>query len=126
MLVRKLSGTVVAEDDDYLLKDGESLRVPTVFMDARQRAITDALGGEAGLRPGLVVGTSQHDAERERAYEQRDKELGEAWKKATPQQASTTRQWDRQHAVGSREAVEAAYEAHDRAVADAWKTGSVT
>jgi hypothetical protein len=87
-------GQRVEVDDRYVLKPGETLSLPALFMDhaireeRRALGLTDAYGVvPAGHRPGyvFVTDTSIRDAAAN-AYEERNKWMENAWRHRHAQQ----------------------------------------
>lgn len=76
------------DDEDKVLKDGQSLRVPVFMMDSAldtvQRAIIAAQQPETRHAPGSLPLTDADRASREELYLRRDKKLTDAWKNAPP------------------------------------------
>jgi hypothetical protein len=80
-------------DDDRVVRDGESVRVPMYLMDGVQRAVsgrvaprnllvTDALGAPAGFRPGYAFAYAADVAgdPRPAAFARRERVLCDAWR----------------------------------------------
>jgi hypothetical protein len=76
------------DDDDDVVQDGESIRVPVYLMDATQRAVAteglrlhDGLGNPAGHKRGYVFGGNAEQRQRAAdAYDERTTRLQEAWR----------------------------------------------
>ena len=107
-------------DDDFdengILKDGRSLRVPMMMMDGSAR-FHDGRGAPVGHRPGFVMTTDAavRDAKMA-AYDEYESEISSAWKQAAP--ARRPAQEDALPTADERQRVYADY---DRAVTDAWR-----
>jgi hypothetical protein len=72
------------EDEDRVLKDGQTLRTPMFMMDSLQRLVSGDTPSTAGYRPGSLAMTDADRNSREKLYEARDKRLIDAWKNAPP------------------------------------------
>jgi hypothetical protein len=81
------------DDDDRVVRDGESVRVPMYLMDGVQRAVarvaappgprmrvTDALGASAGFKPGYCFDAGAAGDPRPAAFSEREKYLTDAWR----------------------------------------------
>lgn len=98
----KLNSTT---DDDGVVKDGQTIRVPLIMMDSadarlraegvnqllksgtltdEQRAAFVRTPSTALHAPGSLAMTDGDRASREKLYEARDRKLGDAWKTAPP------------------------------------------
>jgi hypothetical protein len=64
--VRGCDGATREVDDEYILRDGESIVVPLMLMDAKgismKRMITDGHGNPAGQRPGFLIADNDERA----------------------------------------------------------------
>lgn len=68
------------EDENSVIKDGQTLRVPMFMMDSLSRVISDDIPSTAGHKPGSLALSDADRASREKLYEARDKRLTDAWK----------------------------------------------
>jgi hypothetical protein len=62
-----------------ILRDGARVRVS--LTDAQTARLHDGRGGEPGHRPGFAISDAVVHDERQRAYEEYDQQLGDAWRK---------------------------------------------
>ena len=76
------------EDDDDILQDGESLRVPLYCMDSTQRSVAGLSQSRALHQPSFATDTetvldddflADAEAARAEAYETYDQEISQAW-----------------------------------------------
>ena len=76
------------EEDDDTVRDGKSVRVPVVLMDAVQRAVAtdglrlhDGTGNPAGHKRGYVFGGNAEQRQRvAEAYDERTARIQNAWR----------------------------------------------
>jgi hypothetical protein len=111
------------DDDDQILKDGQTLRVPQFMMDSTstldklQQVIMAAQRAASTLHaPGSLATT---DADRERRaelYQKRDKRLVDAWRNPPPLEPTQAKT-----AIVSKTSAER-YAARDARLESAWNT----
>jgi len=81
MKIKRKDGTIAEVDDGYILRDGETLSVGLMLMDARRGMVHDGHGNVAGMRPGfLFYDNEQDDLAREDAYRQYATDISERWR----------------------------------------------
>jgi hypothetical protein len=106
------------DDDNYVLKDGESLRRRLLAMDGRTVAVDCGPGGPH--RPGFRVSTDQAaQAARDKAYDAMVKEAENAWKSEAQRIA------DIEFAAEPplcEDAREDAYQRYKKRMANAWRS----
>lgn len=72
------------QDDDRVLKDGQTITVRMHMMDGFQRLVSGDTASNAGHKPGaLPVSLADHNSRTER-YERRDQRVSDAWRTAPP------------------------------------------
>ena len=86
-----------ADDDDAfdngVLRDGHSTRLPLMMRDSLQddiarstagrSSLQDSAGRKPGNRPGFIFDRSGSNAEKQKAYDERDAYLRDAWQHET-------------------------------------------
>jgi hypothetical protein len=134
----------IVEDDD-IVPEGGTLRVPIPFMDALSAAtrrvfagadaalpvVHDGLGNPAGHRAGFVFGPAELRDDAAAAYAERSALLNDAWRSPSAQSRSAPRQGkdDCNDAGGrgdkpaTRDAAAAAYAAYVARISNAWRAG---
>jgi hypothetical protein len=78
--------TLTDDDDSYILKDGESIRVPLNMMDSVQRVVLqDSLTPtEPRSAPGYIQMADSEYEDRELRHFDRKQRLSDAWKQTPP------------------------------------------
>ena len=116
--IRGRDGKTREENDDYVLKDGEGMTVPPMFMDSR-RMVHDGRGNVAGCRPGFLISDDERAAQAVRdAYAQYDADIGERWRKGPGQHSAETKQQAKLQTFGAQRSLASPRDA----VADAYAT----
>jgi hypothetical protein len=124
-------------DDDDIVRDGQSLRVPIMLMDAASRAPADASAITARIladqalptvlhRPGaLAVVTDAERNARDQLYAARDRRVADAWKNTrAPIAAPAAQTAPALSAVALTADSEARYARRDQRLRDAWRMGA--
>jgi hypothetical protein len=133
-----------AFDDNGLLRDGKSVRVPLTMRDGDsfspvQRAValsssrasvTDASGGTIGLhRPGFrIPAADAADAARtsalEASYDEYQKYIGDAWRTPSGSVAARTEtpRDQRSEQQDHQQTMDEIYAAHDETLRNAWRS----
>jgi hypothetical protein len=114
-------------DDDFdengVLKDGRSIRVPMMMMDAVQRGVAqlhDGRGGPVGHRPGFAVTTDATALDaKEEAYADYHADLVSAWKRDSPP-AGHDPPSAKQDALPAPDGRRDPYDEYDCTITDAW------
>jgi hypothetical protein len=110
------------EDDDSILADGESLRIPLMLMDGLPPELHDGIGNPVGHKPGYVFGGVTAAARQivDDAYAQYETDLTEAWQQpAARGQHHQRPQQDRP----SNDAAVSAYDDYVARLTSAWREG---
>jgi hypothetical protein len=103
------------DDDDKVVKDGYSLRVPVYLMDATQKAIAGGDDKSVILdhhRPGFRLSDADQQRRRE-LYDRRDAELSDAWKAPLSDPAAVKE-------AAPIKVVD--YASYDRRISEAWRS----
>jgi hypothetical protein len=117
------------DEDDDILKDGESLRVPGMIMDSEPRSFVMDASAYAGMsvtgdRSPLIGDAAQQRLDD--AYADAEKALNEAWRNPGPAKAppAVRSNDDRSNAADDLEDadVDAAHAAHETWLTNAWRT----
>jgi hypothetical protein len=77
------------QDDDGILKDGESIRVPMFAMDSAQRLIADRTS-MAGHRPGSLPLSDAERSTRAERLQARDAGISQRWRSPSSERSNTT------------------------------------
>jgi hypothetical protein len=116
------------DDDDKILKDGQSMRVSMVMMDSLQRAViaadqikrVEAFDAKMRNSPGFAEVTDEERAATAKVLADRDARLSNAWKHPNPTvDAAPPAKTDATQANDA----EAAYEARRHRLENAWRGG---
>ena len=122
MQIRKRDGTMAEVSDDYVLRDGETMRVALRFMDAKGGMIHDGNGHPAGQRPGFLINDDERAAQAVAdSYKEYDAALGERWRQGPDQRSARPSSAPR--TFDSAEAARAdAYRTYDEAISNRWRS----
>jgi hypothetical protein len=116
--VRGRDGALRSVNDDYILRDGETMVIETMFMDAQRRPmIHDGHGNPAGQRPGFLYSDANEQAEQSLvdAYAEYDATIRERWRHQQTQPEPPP-------AFDSKEAtLAAAYADYEARICGAWR-----
>jgi hypothetical protein len=100
-------------DEDNLVKDGGSIRVPLFTMDAVQRVVAARKPSASGHKPGSLPVTDAERTTRAALYDAADKRLSDRWKNPPP--VVTTK------AQPTTDLAQA-YARRDKALSDRWRS----
>jgi acetaldehyde dehydrogenase (acetylating) len=116
------------DDDDEVLRDGQTLRVSHMFIDGNSDEFAkgvklakatahDGFGRVAGFKPGFAYGDEASRELAHTAYEERSKHLNNAWRKdaVTTDDKRPTNLKDAQAAAAH------AYEERNQRLQNAWR-----
>ena len=125
------------DEDDDVVADGESVRVPVVLMDAVQRAVAtdglrlhDGTGNPAGHKRGYVFGGNAEQRQRvAEAYDERTARIQNAWREPPARAERNERQLETWRQPGARPGLRqdaatdraAAYAAYVQRIQNAWR-----
>ena len=119
--IKSRDGMTREENDDYMLRDGESYIVGLMMMDSMRRMVHDGNGNVAGQRPGfLVCDNAADDQAREDAYREYAATVSERWRQG-PGQRSRPKQDEPQTFSNPEAAVAAAYAQYNRDIQERWR-----
>ena len=79
------------EDEDSVIKDGQTLRVPMFMMDSLSRVVVADTAPTVGHKPGSLPITDADRASHEEMYARRDQKMTDAWKTPAPLDPSQTK-----------------------------------
>lgn len=79
------------EEEDSVIKDGQTLRVSMFMMDSLARVVVADTASTVGHKPGSLPITDADRASREEIYARRDQKMTDAWKNPSPLDPSQTK-----------------------------------
>jgi hypothetical protein len=108
-------------DDDFdengILKDGHSYRVPMMMCDSAggSARLHDGRGNSVGHKPGYILNDATNDA-RQQARDAYEHDLTTAWRHAAGEGTAPAKD-----ALPTMDARSAAYDSYDREISEQWK-----